>query len=77
MVCAHHDLELALELLDLVLRLDQVLAVDVAVRSHGLIQVLLLLESGLALTDLQGSKQCELSRLCVREKPHRNAILSI
>lgn len=41
------DLELALQLCDLVLGLDQVLAVEVAVRPDGLVQVLLLLEFGL------------------------------
>jgi hypothetical protein len=36
------NLELSLELSDLVLRLNQVLAVEVTVTTHGLIQVLLL-----------------------------------
>ena len=38
------DLELSLELSDLVLSLDQVLRVEISVRSYSLIQVLLLLE---------------------------------
>ena len=44
-----HDLELALHLGDLVLRLDEVLAVEVAVGADGLVQVLLLLELRVAL----------------------------
>eukprot|EP01137_Pigoraptor_chileana_P008978 Opistho-2@56554 len=44
-----HDLELALHLSDFVLRLDQILAVEVAIRSHGLVEILLLLELRLGL----------------------------
>ena len=47
-----HDFELALHLCDLVLRLDQILGIQVAVGAHRLIQVLLLLELRLALGDL-------------------------
>ncbi len=52
LISAHHDLEFALELLDLILCLDQIFAVQVAISSHCLIQVLLLLEPGLTLADL-------------------------
>ena len=47
-----HDLELALHLGNLVLRLDEVLAVQVAIRAYGFVQVLLLLQFGLQLGDL-------------------------
>ena len=48
----YHDLELALHLLNLILGLDEVLAVQVAVRSHRLVQVLLLLQPRLPLYNL-------------------------
>ena len=54
---AYHDLELALHLLDLVLGLDEVLAVQVAVCPHRLIQILLLLQPCLAFYNLQGIKR--------------------
>ena len=47
-----HHLEPPLHLGDLVLRLDQVLRVEVAVGAHGLVQVLLLLEARLTLGNL-------------------------
>lgn len=47
-----HDLELALHLGDLVLRLDEVFAVEVAVAPHALVQLLLLLELHLPVADL-------------------------
>ena len=50
---AYHDLELALHLLNLVLCLDEVLAVQVAVSPHRLIQVLLLLQPRLTLHNLR------------------------
>jgi len=46
-----HDLELALHLRDLVLRFDQALRVEVAVRAHRLVEVLLLSEARLAFGD--------------------------
>ena len=45
----HHDLELALHLLDLILGLNEILAVQIAVGSHSLVQVLLLLQEVLSL----------------------------
>ena len=49
----YHDLKLALHLLNLVLSLDKVLAVQVAVGTHRLVQVLLLLQPRFTLHDLQ------------------------
>ena len=55
MVCveAYHDLKLALHLLNLVLGLNEVLAVQVAVGTHRLVQVLLLLQPCFTLHNLQ------------------------
>lgn len=50
---AYHDLKLALHLLNLILCLDEVLAVQVAVCPHRLIQVLLLLQPRLTLHNLR------------------------
>mmetsp|Transcript_10919 Transcript_10919/g.28631 ORF Transcript_10919/g.28631 Transcript_10919/m.28631 type:complete len:460 (+) Transcript_10919:1348-2727(+) len=47
-----HNLELAPHLVDFILMLDQVLAVQVSIGSHSLVQVLLLLQPLLALCDL-------------------------
>mmetsp|Transcript_148054 Transcript_148054/g.258764 ORF Transcript_148054/g.258764 Transcript_148054/m.258764 type:complete len:445 (+) Transcript_148054:213-1547(+) len=47
-----HDFELPLHLIDLIMGLDQVLRVQVPIRPHGLVQVLLLLQLGLTLADL-------------------------
>eukprot|EP00906_Rhabdomonas_costata_P030247 RCo042734 len=47
-----HDLELSLHLIDLVAGLDEILGVQVAVRAHGLVEGLLLLQLCLALCDL-------------------------
>ena len=47
-----HYLQFALHLGDFVLRLDQVLGVEVTVRAYRLVQVLLLLQLGLILRDL-------------------------
>ena len=49
----YHDLEFALHLLNLILGLDEVLAVQVAVSPHSLVQVLLLLQPRLPLHNLQ------------------------
>lgn len=55
-VGTYHDLELALHLLNLILGLDQVLAVPVAVCPHSLIQILLLLQPRLALYNLHDAR---------------------
>ena len=54
---AYHDLKLALHFLNLILSLDEVLAVQVAVGTHCLVQVLLLLQPCFTLHNLQQERQ--------------------
>lgn len=61
-----HDLELALHLGDLVLRLDQILAVEVSVAPHALVQLLLLLQLYLPIANLVAELvYAHLTELCV------------
>ncbi len=58
---AHQHLQLATQLVDLVLQLDQVAAVCVALRPYGLVQLLLLLQPGLPLCRRQGASLVQLA----------------
>ncbi|GIL63364.1 hypothetical protein Vafri_17431, partial [Volvox africanus] len=63
--------KLSFHLLDLVLCFNQVLAVQVAVRAHGLVQVLLLLKFGLALHNaLLQIDDCHLAQLHLLQGLH-------
>ena len=53
----HQSLELALEVQDLILRGDEVLGVQVAVAAHGLVQVLLLPQLRIVVSDLPPASQ--------------------
>lgn len=55
-VSAYHDLELALHFLNFILGLDEVLAVQIPVCTHRLVQILLLLQPCLSLYNLHHAR---------------------